>query len=84
MAKKLEKVVEEVKAFETEIVLKVKSAFHTIFTRFGKVEFTDGKAVVPANQPELIDELKNLDAVESVAPVALVAEAPEAPAEDAK
>lgn len=75
------KIVEEIRALESEVVLKVKSAFHTIFTASGKVEFTDGKAVVPASQPELIEELKNIDAVESVTPVQPV---PEAPQEDAK
>lgn len=63
------KIIEEVKAFEVELVSKVKSAFHTVFTKFGKVAFEDGKAVVSAEQKDLIDELQNMNVVESVNPV---------------
>lgn len=67
MAKKLEKVaqevVEEVKGIELELAAKLKSAFHTVCTKFGNVEFVDGKATVSSDKKELIEELQNLNVI---------------------
>lgn len=65
----VKKIVEEVKALEVELIAKVKSAFHTVFTQHGKVEFTDGKAVVSADNQDLINEVQNMGVVESVNPI---------------
>lgn len=63
------KIVEEVKTLEVEIVAKVKTAFHTVCTKFGNILFKDGKAVVSAESKDLIDELQSMNVVEEVKPV---------------
>lgn len=85
--KKLDKVVEEVKAFEVELVAKVKSAFHVVCTKFGNVAFEEGKAVVSSESKDLINELQNLNVIEKPAeptPAPVVAPAPEQSKADGK
>jgi hypothetical protein len=63
MAKKLEKIVEEVKEIEVKLAADFKSAFHTICTKFGNVEFVDGKATIASENKDLINELQNMNAI---------------------
>jgi hypothetical protein len=63
MAKKLEKIVEEVKEIEVKLAADFKSTFHTICTKFGNVEFVDGKASIASDNKDLLNELQNLNAI---------------------
>lgn len=63
MAKKLEKIVEEVKEIEVELASKLHSAFHTVCTKFGNILFTDGKAKISSDNQELVNELQNINAI---------------------
>lgn len=60
MAKSLK---EEIYDIEVQLISELKSTFHTVCTKFGNIVFTDGKATIPSNQPELLQELQNLNVI---------------------